>query len=541
MIKVELTYNPYLGETGIKFNGQAPRINSLVEKYQGLILNDWIDKIPSIFCDEMNGYGFELDFSGTELDFRNLSEAFKRAGITQEQVPIFYKNELESRQVKVSRIEKLLTWLENNPNHGFDFSAFKEANSDLLDDLYVYKILQGDGIDTDSLKDKDIAVENISEVHELDSTSLSNVPILICISEHTLDKLQLNIQYLLKRSDVILNQVFFFIEDNCDKEMIIRTIFDLGITEPQIVSSLYDEKVQAYFEIYPITDYIMQTLAITRAMAEQLKIELDSHNIAVQVSEKKASIDKSDYRIQELKKLNDAFANRDNIELPSSFVTAQTELMNSINNWRSRMTVMTKETEAQFAAQEFENQFSKYYEKFWNAINVALVQEEEKVFSKYLTIYYSSSVDPGFRPGVASTSRVSSVSLPSIKDDLMAIREENHVLPKEGIIEQVFKPNGSNRFLEKVTRFYCKDWREFVIKIATEKSNGDIEARFNCIRRYSDDLAKVYQDRINSLLNTETGIKNSEVSQLSETEMQMQTDSDWLRTLIEQIQAIERG
>ena len=30
----ELTYNPYLLHTSVKFNGQTPRVNSLIEKYQ---------------------------------------------------------------------------------------------------------------------------------------------------------------------------------------------------------------------------------------------------------------------------------------------------------------------------------------------------------------------------------------------------------------------------------------------------------------------------------------------------------------------------
>ena len=34
MVKAELSYNPYLLETKIKFNGEKPRINSLVEKLQ---------------------------------------------------------------------------------------------------------------------------------------------------------------------------------------------------------------------------------------------------------------------------------------------------------------------------------------------------------------------------------------------------------------------------------------------------------------------------------------------------------------------------
>ena len=34
MVKVELQYNPYLFETFVKFNGEEPMINSLVEKYK---------------------------------------------------------------------------------------------------------------------------------------------------------------------------------------------------------------------------------------------------------------------------------------------------------------------------------------------------------------------------------------------------------------------------------------------------------------------------------------------------------------------------
>ena len=72
MVKAELSYNPYLLETKITFNGQEPRINSLVEKYQQETLQNWVRRIPSIFYDEMNGYDFELEFSGTKLEYEDL-------------------------------------------------------------------------------------------------------------------------------------------------------------------------------------------------------------------------------------------------------------------------------------------------------------------------------------------------------------------------------------------------------------------------------------------------------------------------------------
>jgi hypothetical protein len=69
MVKAELIHNPYLLETAVRFNGREPKINSLVEKYRADRLQDWIAKLPAIFYNQMNGYDFDLDFSGTKTDF----------------------------------------------------------------------------------------------------------------------------------------------------------------------------------------------------------------------------------------------------------------------------------------------------------------------------------------------------------------------------------------------------------------------------------------------------------------------------------------
>ena len=44
MVKAELTYNPYLMEMNVKFNEQAPRINSLIEKYKDIPLTRFFQK-----------------------------------------------------------------------------------------------------------------------------------------------------------------------------------------------------------------------------------------------------------------------------------------------------------------------------------------------------------------------------------------------------------------------------------------------------------------------------------------------------------------
>ena len=158
MINAELSYNPYLMETNIRFNGQPPRINSLVEKYQNMSLQSWISRIPKIFYDEMNGYYFELDFTGTELDYEVLCNTFRRAGITNEIVPIVHKQCLEDRITKQNEMEKLLGWLETNPNNRFDYDAFRAENSELFDGGYSYVFVHGRGLDDAILKDMNVSV-----------------------------------------------------------------------------------------------------------------------------------------------------------------------------------------------------------------------------------------------------------------------------------------------------------------------------------------------------------------------------------------------
>ena len=94
MANAELQYNPYLLETEVKFNGQDPKINSQIEKYEKQLLADWVREVPKMFYDEMNGYDFDLFFSGTEYDFQKLQQTLISLGVTHDQVRLIMRNEL---------------------------------------------------------------------------------------------------------------------------------------------------------------------------------------------------------------------------------------------------------------------------------------------------------------------------------------------------------------------------------------------------------------------------------------------------------------
>lgn len=111
MVNAELQHNPYLLETEVKFNGQEPKINSQIEKFENKLLADWVRDVPRMFYDEMNGYDFDLFFSGTEYDFQKLQQTFISLGVTPDQVRLIMRNELEDAEIKSNEIRELIEWL----------------------------------------------------------------------------------------------------------------------------------------------------------------------------------------------------------------------------------------------------------------------------------------------------------------------------------------------------------------------------------------------------------------------------------------------
>ena len=179
MVKVELSYNPYVRETIVKFNGQEPRVNSLIEKYKKSILQDWIDKLPSILYDEMNGYGFEFLFSGLEDDFKRIRAAFRRAGVPEGEVCFIHKNTLDNPVEKNKQINELLNWISSNPNRRFDYDAFKEKYKDILETPFSFITINGENAESITLSNESINIENIENVEELSSSDITNIPIVM--------------------------------------------------------------------------------------------------------------------------------------------------------------------------------------------------------------------------------------------------------------------------------------------------------------------------------------------------------------------------
>ena len=143
MVYAELMHNPYLLKTKVCFNGQEPKINSQIEKYENQTLKNWVHLVPGIFYDEMNGYDFELNFTGTEADFEEVRQAFQKSGVSMEEVRLFLKNELEDADTKCTEIKNLLCWLKEHRNRRFDWEIFWNINKELFANKYTYIVIGG--------------------------------------------------------------------------------------------------------------------------------------------------------------------------------------------------------------------------------------------------------------------------------------------------------------------------------------------------------------------------------------------------------------
>ena len=75
MTTVGITYNPYKLTTAITVNGQKPKQNSSLN-VENRRLQEWVENLPRILVDEWRDNSFEIQFTGTQVDFDDLRAAF---------------------------------------------------------------------------------------------------------------------------------------------------------------------------------------------------------------------------------------------------------------------------------------------------------------------------------------------------------------------------------------------------------------------------------------------------------------------------------
>ena len=543
MINAELKYNPYLLETEIRFNGQPPRVNSLVEKYQKMGLQSWVGRVPKIFYDEMNGYFFELDFTGTQLDYDTLCNTFRKAGITNEIVPVIHKKCLQDRITEQNMIDELLKWLENYPSRRFDYDAFRADNSDLFEGGYTYVFLHGRGLNGSALKDMNVSVEYVDKAEELSKTDLRCTPILIHITEESLPALAAELSYFKARQDVSEAQLFFSIGGMLDRMTVERVIRDLGVVNPKVVQTPSDAAVKKYIEVYPITDYIRNALTILREAAESISADVEHDNkesieVNREIHERLSKIDES---LERLRNARNSISGYSETLQVTSMKEMEEELIAKVNGWRGRKTKINKFDDAVSAAGEFEKDAIQYFLKYAEKIKKDASEKINGIKNDYLSEYNNAQYDD-FIPMTEMADVPDIKMVESFAKDLLDIKEEKLVEAKEDLIGMFFKTRQSEeKHMVLETTYYYDKWRSHVIELIQPAVDGYIEQLALVYKDNLEALKDEYLSHIDTIIKQEENKRNEVASQLSEEEKLLQIDNEWLAQFNEQRLAIERG
>lgn len=541
MITAELNHNPYLLLTAVRFNGQPPRINSQVEKYESVMLKDWIGKVPGIYHDEMNGYDFDLYFTGTKSDFESLRAVFADNGISQDEVRLFHKNELEDAETKSDAIDGLVQWLRETPNRKFDFRDFYASHQEHFESAYPYIVINGSAeVDVHP----QVSAELVRNAAELQDTVLMNTPVLFYLEPSTTKLSREDLKQIMCRADVRQNQLFFLLHPQLNEDQVRRVIMDLGVRKPQIVSSFGADEVLMYIRDYPITEFVRDSIQIFREAIAPIEVKLESENreSELQNAEIHAQIDRYEEQLALLKEADMFFTERDNFSAAHAFSNVQQNLFDNITRWRNRKTKVVGDKECAEAAAAYDTDVARNMAEF--------VAEAERVYhtvageirATFRKAYEAQGMALDYESTQTQLPAMTECESVSLYEDLVGMKEityEEQKLDFKSLFRMPAIPE--EREPVRVVTCYYAQWRDRVIHRISPVVFGWLEENVAHLLNYYNALAEEYHGHLTSLIEDQNRQKDEVSAQLSDDERKLQEDNDWLAEFKDKLTHIERG
>lgn len=538
MISVELQNNPYLLETHVRFNGQRPKINCQIEKYENQLLSDWVSNVPQIFYDEMNGYDFDLIFSGTEYDFQKLNQAFAANDVTPEQVRLIMRNELEDAEVKSDEINKMLEWLRSERNRQFDFEVFYNANKELFEETFSCVLIRGIDELTEGLT---FTLENVNSIEEIAGTNLTYIPVVFVVENNMLKKFRRELTELLVRKDVEQKQLFFYISPSMDQEYVIRFIQDLGVKNPHVISRLDDGNIATYIKNYPMIVYVREVIQTIEKEIKIMDAQLKEKNeqSAIENAEVHYQISALEEIVDKIKEVDRNFVDLDNYSGGTKFSNLKDELEDLIKRWKIRKTKVVGESDIDKNAAEYEQDLIKYMSEFYKNATAYYQYERGRIEKEFKDIYLKQPLDPEYEPEGVVLSMPSKTVIMGIKEVLVELKEER--FEEKPDLFDFFKVSSETKELVSVVTSYYEKWREKAVELIIPNVENYIEESQKNLQDYYNELAKKYHEKLSNLHDCKVKEKNNIASKLSEDERLLQADNEWLTKFKDQLIRIERG
>ncbi len=369
MVKVEMYYNPYNLKTTIKFNNQKPRINSMIEKFESEVLQDWIEELPDIFENEMNGFNFELVFDGTELDFEDLKDAFNRKNINDKDphskryVKFTHNNIIEKCEDKIERIEELHKCLEKDIPIEYQDKINKYLSDYKLEKDFSLFFVSQNKMENRLFGNMEVSINNL-DIDDLllsKNEDISNIPIIIELNENNKTLLIKKAIELVQKKSIRNKQLFFMISGTKEEMTIIRHMLEEGIIKPQFIENVDDSKLLNYLNNYSFSNYVRNTINELRRTYAGIHeyAEDDKKNAAsVKSSEQMILSSTNDEKNRIEGVLNRISVNRYKLDSTVGENDIK-ELIDNIYSWKKFVKVIKNEKEAIKKSKELEDYINK--------------------------------------------------------------------------------------------------------------------------------------------------------------------------------------
>lgn len=544
MVKVELKYNPYVLETKVYFNGQLPKINSQIEKFENKRLFVWSDKLLDILYSEMNGYDFDLDFSGTKADYEKIKYIIEKKHLNSE-IRLNFVNRLEEAAKKCRRFKEMITWLKRSAIEEFHFPEFWEINQEYMIENNLLYVLVDKKVADFSIEDLDVNVDSIDSISQLPE-NIGFYPVLLVLDADKEAEFRQNLLALLQRKDLIADQIFILISENVNLAYNIRLINDLGLKQPQFIHSIDSPLIYDYFENYVRIDFLFKALKILETQKDMTSSKLDQKFETMEQNNREIfeKISKLDKEIADIQLAIEQFENWHLVMYKNEFEKLYVQLNETITHWKSRTKQIRNDSEAEKMMKELQGLTEKSLFEFKNAANRLFDDKLSELMNIFSRLYKDSNIQDSFYVHSRNELIISKYEVKNFSEKLRVLRQER-LVPKEdifGLINRIVK-NEQNKIqelvpditydLDKFREIACNETLPIAQNLLT-----DIENRLQSIQLY---IVDEYKTHLSTILNEKLLEKANEANQLSASEKHLQDKKDWLIEFSGQLSEIERG
>lgn len=556
MVRAEISYNPYLLETKVMFNNQPPKMNSRVNKFTGAKLQSWLNELPGIFRDEMNGYNFELLFSGTVADFEELKDSFRSQKVnvdpedgnqfsrkTEDAVQIVLKNELEGSEVKALEVEKLNEWLESNHNRRFNAEIFMRRNAELFSDPFVV-LLVGNGVsEKDSIDGFEVSVQNVKKLSELPS-DISDTPIIVMVDADMFNEFDKFLNRILNVPTITKEQLFFIVSDDVDSLRVKNEIIDSGIDTPNIITSYDDAKLVKYFSTFSLVTYIAESISeyeLSLARVEEGLVR-DTKQQELQNKPVFERIDQIESDIINAEFAKESIEQRDNWQSPNEFKLALYDFLDRVMAWKKRTVKLTSE-QAEEGAAEFREALIGFFDLFKARIEAAVDLESKTINSKLTSLFEDAEL-VGIQPKPVQVGDFDfeTIEIPDFTNYLLNLKRVDWVREHNDIFQFVKDVMGSSDAeMVRKESYPLQEWREYAVTNTAPSLDTVINMADQVLSNYYEDLSATYLTAIEEGLKRLEQHKAKVVADLSSEAQRIQEDNDWVSDFQGRLNVLKRS